>query len=98
MMTVVACGTSWRVAMQDLFANQFGGEKARRLIGNVVGREVFRAFGQAADDFVAQLSRPSSLSAEIGRYSAKSKCFCTPPERQQIVLRAQRIDFVEDRE
>ena len=47
MRTVIECGTSCLRCVKKFFANQFGGEKAGGLIGEVVGREIFRAFRQA---------------------------------------------------
>ena len=51
--TATECGTSWRVSCK-IFADQLGRQKALRLVGDVVRREVRRAFGQARHDGLPQ--------------------------------------------
>src|ERR1035441_4877127 len=57
---------------QDFFAHQFGGQKALRLVGNVVFGKVSRPFGQTVEDHLAQFVEPDPLGGRDGDEIGKS--------------------------
>jgi len=47
-------GNFLRGELQDLFADEFGGEEALWLVGDLVFQKVARAFGQSLDDCIEE--------------------------------------------
>jgi len=59
--------------LQDgFFADDFGGDEALGLVGELVGGKMRRGFGQAREPGIDQIQAAAPVSAEMGKISANA--------------------------
>jgi len=80
---------------EKFLADQFGGEEARRLIGKVIGREIFRTFRKPPNYRLQELFHAFTFRGGDGQIFLKWIVLLVFGElRKQIMFGRERIDLV----